>query len=127
MIFKTETTYPVETVKAQMEVKAKELGFGIIETYEFKKLLQNKGFSITRNVTLYELCNPLAAHEALNKMPEISVYLPCRISVYEQNGVTILATIGIEEIINSVSSIDEELKKHMQEIFNNVRALMNSW
>lgn len=126
MIYKTSTSYPLETVKAQMEEKAKILGFGLLGTYEFKKILKSKGFEITRDVTVYELCNPVAAHSALNALPEISVYLPCRLSVYRKNNMTILATIGIEEILQA-SNIDGELQMHMQEIFNNIRALMNSW
>ena len=126
MIYKTETTYPLETVKAQLEEKAKQLGFGILGSYEFKKLLKDRGFEITRDVTVYELCNPAAAHKALSTLPEISVYLPCKLSLYTQNGVTVLATIGIEDMLNAVD-VDEEFKAHLQEIFNNIRALMNSW
>ena len=126
MIYKTETTYPLETVKAQLEEKAKQLGFGILGSYEFKKLLKERGFEITRDVTVYELCNPAAAHKALSTLPEISVYLPCKLSLYTQNGVTVLATIGIEDMLNAVD-VDDALKAHLQEIFNNIRALMNSW
>ena len=126
MIYKTQTTYPLETVKAQLEEKAKKLGFGVLGSYEFKKILKSKGFEITRDITVYELCNPVAAHAALNELPEISVYLPCRLSIYHEDGMTILATIGIEEIVNS-ENIDTELKTHMLEIFDKIRALMNSW
>ena len=126
MIYKTETTYPLKTVKAQLEEKAKQLGFGILGSYEFKKLLKERGFEITRDVTVYELCNPAAAHKALSTLPEISVYLPCKLSLYTQNGVTVLATIGIEDMLNAVD-VDDALKAHLQEIFDNIRALMNSW
>ena len=127
MIYKTTTNYPSQTVKAQMEAKAKEVGFGVLGSYNFKEILHKKGFEIERDVTLFELCNPVAVHEALNSVVEISVYLPCRVSVYEEDGKTVLATIGVEDIINGVANLDAELKKHMEEIFANVRALMNSW
>ncbi len=126
MIYKTQTTYPLETVKAQLAEKAKQLGFGVLGTYEFKQLLHDRGFEINRDVTVYELCNPKAAHTALNTLPEISVYLPCKLSVYTQDGQTVLATIGIEDMLNSVD-VEPVLKEHLQEIFNNIRALMNSW
>ena len=126
MIYTTTTSYPLTTVKAQLEEKAKILGFGLLGTYEFKKILKSKGFEITRDITVYELCNPVAAHSALNALPEISVYLPCRLSVYHENGATVLATIGIEDILQA-SGIDGELQEHMQEIFDKIRALMNSW
>jgi uncharacterized protein (DUF302 family) len=62
---------------------------------------------------------------ALNAIPDISVYLPCRISVYEQNGMTVLATIGIDDMLNAVE-VDDEFKQHMSEIFSNLRSLMNA-
>ena len=127
MIFRTTTNYSAQTVKKQMEQKAKEVGFGVLGSYEFKKILKDKGFPITRDVTLFELCNPQAAQEALNAVPEISVYLPCMVSVYEEDGVTILSTIGVESIMENIENIDDEFKKHMQEIFDKIRALMNAW
>ena len=126
MIYKTSTSCPLDTVKAQMEEKAKMLGFGLLGTYEFKKILKSKGFEITRDITVYELCNPVAAQSALNALPEISVYLPCRLSVYRENKMTILATIGIEDILQA-SNINGELQVHMQEMFDNIHALMKSW
>ncbi|QOP46576.1 DUF302 domain-containing protein [Sulfurimonas paralvinellae] len=126
MIYKTQTTYPLETVKAQLQDKAKALGFGVLGSYDFKELLKNRGFELTRDVTVYELCNPAAAHNALNNLPEISVYLPCKLSIYRENNMTVLATIGIEDMLSS-TTVEEPLKEHLQEIFNNVRALMNSW
>lgn len=126
MIYKTQTTYPLETVKAQLAEKAKTLGFGVLGSYEFKKILKNKGFDITKDITVYELCNPASAHDALNELPEISVYLPCRISLYNEDGVTVLATIAIEDMIKA-TQIEGAFKEHMQEIFNKIRALMNSW
>ncbi len=126
MIYKTQTTYPLDTVKAQLAEKAKALGFGVLGSYEFKKILKSKGFDITKDITVYELCNPAAAHDALNELPEISVYLPCRISLYNEDGVTVLATIAIEDMIKA-TQIEGAFKEHMQEIFNKIRALMNSW
>jgi len=126
MIYKTTTTYPLETVKAQLEEKAKKVGFSLLGSYEFKKILKAKGFEIKRDITVFELCNPAGAEEALNTIPEISVYLPCRISIYSENGVTVLATIGVEEMLNS-ADVDEAFKGFMEQIFNNIRAVMNSW
>jgi len=126
MIYTTQTTYPVETVKAQLEEKAKAMGFGILGQYDFKQILHSKGFEITRDITVFELCNPKAAQSALNTLPEISVFLPCRISVYRENGATVLATIGIEDILNA-AGIEGELKEHLQELFKKIHALMNAW
>lgn len=126
MVYKTQTTLPLETLKAEMEAKAKEYGFGILGSYDFKQILKNKGFEIQKDITVYEICNPAAAADALNSTSEISVYLPCRLSVYEENGVTVLATIGVEDMLNSID-VDEEFARHMLVIFNKIRALMGAW
>jgi uncharacterized protein (DUF302 family) len=126
MIYKTQTQWPLDAVKTQLTQKAKQLGFGILGSYEFKKILKEKGFDIEQDITVYELCNPAGAQEALNNVPDISVYLPCRLSVYEEKGVTTLSTIGIEDMLQAVE-VDEVFKKHMNEIFQNIRALMNAW
>jgi len=126
MIYKTQTQWPLDAVKTQLTEKAKQLGFGVLGSYEFKKILTEKGFDIEQDITVYELCNPAGAQEALNNVPDISVYLPCRLSVYEEKGVTTLSTIGIEDMLQAVD-VDEVFKKHMNEIFQNIRALMNAW
>jgi uncharacterized protein (DUF302 family) len=126
MIYKTDTTQSLQDVKANLEAKAKEVGFGVLGFYEFKKILKNKGFEIEQDITVYELCNPKAASQALTALPEISVYLPCRLSVYEEGSKTVLATIGIENILDSIM-VDNEFKEHMQEIFSKVKILMNGW
>jgi len=126
MIYKTQTVTPLATVKAQLQEKAKTLGFGVLQSYDFQNILQEKGLELQTPITVYEICNPPAANMALNSIPDISVYLPCRISVYEQNGVTILATIGIEDILNAVE-VTDEFKKYMSEIFSNIRAFMNAF
>ncbi|MCD6191015.1 MAG: DUF302 domain-containing protein, partial [Sulfurimonas sp.] len=105
---------------------AKERGFGILGSYEFKKILQAKGFPIEKDITLYELCNPSAAQEALSSLPEISVFLPCRLSLYEENGNTVMATIDIREILKSVDA-DEDFKLQMSSVFEYLEQLMKSW
>jgi uncharacterized protein (DUF302 family) len=126
MIYKIQTSTPLQIVKAQLEKNANTMGFGILGSHDFKKILKNKGFELETEVTVYEICNPPAAHMALSAITDISVYLPCRISIYEENGTTVLATIGMEDIMNSVD-VDDTFKEHMSEIFNNIRALMNSF
>ena len=126
MIYKITTDRPLSVVKAELESHSKESGFGVIGSYEFKKILEKKGFPIERDITVYELCNPKAANEALTAMPEISVYLPCRLSVYEEEGKTVLATIDINDIMDSMP-IDEAFKKNMKNVFAYLESVMRSW
>jgi len=126
MIYTVKTPHCIDTVKKELEDKAKEVGFGLLNTYEFKKILEEKGFPIEKEISIFELCNPPGAQQALSQLPEISVYLPCRISVYEDNGLTALSTIGLEEMINAFE-VDERFKTYMAILFENLKQVMHSW
>ena len=126
MIYKITTDKPLAVVKEELAKHSKEGGFGVLGSYEFQKILATKGHPIDKDITVYELCNPAAAQEALKAMPEISVYLPCRLSVYEENGKTVLATINIDDMMNSVD-VNADFKAHMSSVFEYLQSLMKSW
>jgi len=126
MIYTTITAKDIEIVKDELESKAKEAGFGLLHTYEFKQILESKGFPIEKDMTVFELCDPSGAQQALKHSSEISVYLPCRISVYEENGSTTLSTIGLEEIVSKFNK-DTEFTAFMNLLFINLKKVMHSW
>ena len=126
MVYTVTTSTDIETVKQELEAKAKEVGFGLLNTYAFKRILEDKGYPIEKDITVYELCNPAGAQQALTYLSEISVYLPCRISVYEDKGVTTLSTIGIQDIVNNFDT-DARFQSYMTILFENLKQVMYSW
>jgi uncharacterized protein (DUF302 family) len=126
MIYTTKIKTDIHTIKDEMEEKAKKIGFGVLHTYDFKQILHAKGFPIEKEITVFELCNPPGAQQALSQISAISVYLPCRISLYEEDGQTTLSTIGFEDILSSVE-VDENFKTHMILIYENLKRVMHSW
>ena len=125
MIYKIQTNTPLQTVKDALADSAKEFGFGVLGSYDFKKILETKGFPIEKDVTLYELCNPKGAQEVLSTISEVSVYLPCRLSVYEEDGKTTISTIDVNHMIDSFE-VDATFKAHMHTIFSNLQKVMHS-
>ena len=126
MVYSITTTTDIATVKQELEAKAKEVSFGLLNSYDFKQILQEKGFPIEKDITVLELCNPAGAQQALEYESEISVYLPCRISLYEHRGVTTLSTIGLKEIVDTFD-VDEQFKSYMTILFENLKQVMHSW
>ncbi len=61
MIYTTHTTQHINIVKKELEEKAKARGFGVLKIYEFKKMLEDKGFPIEKDIIVFELCNPSGA------------------------------------------------------------------
>ncbi len=55
--------------------------------------MAEKGVEFARECRIFEVCNPHQAKKVLDTNLEISTALPCRISLYEEHGVTKLATI----------------------------------
>lgn len=126
MIYITESQSSIATIKEEMALKAKEVSFGLLKEYSFRELLKEKDFPIEKDITVFELCNPDAAQKVLSTHPELSVYLPCRISVYEKDGKIILSSIDITEILSDFE-LDNQLKEQMNNIFNNLKKIMSSW
>jgi len=126
MIYTTTTDLSLSEVNAQLEVSAKSHAFGVLHHYEFKKILESKGFPIEKDITLYEICNPKGAQALLTESPEASVFLPCRISVYEENAKRVLATINLEDFIEYIDA-SNELKEHLRSLYQDVIKLLNSF
>jgi len=125
MLEKIKTKTKLQTVKEELNANAKSYGFGVLGSYEFKKILETKGFPIEREIVTYEVCNPKAAHDALSEFPEISSFLPCRVSVYSDGEETIISTINISVVLESID-VNKELEKHLQTVYDNLIKFMKS-
>ena len=126
MIYRVTSTKTKSEIESRLAERAKSFGFGILGSYDFKEILESKGFPIEREITVYELCNPAGAQQALSELPEISVYLPCRLSIYREEDRTVLATIGFEDILASVE-VESSLREHFTTLFERLKGLMESW
>lgn len=62
-------------------------------THDLKAKMKEKGVEFNRECLIFEVCNPWQAKKVLEKKTDISTALPCRVSVYEEGGEIVLATI----------------------------------
>ena len=123
MIYSIKTKKKSEEIKRSVEESAKAFGFGLLHSYAFKEILQEKGYPIEKEITVFELCNPAGAQQVLTQMAGVSVYLPCRLSVYEAEGETVLATIDMEILLQN-AEIDSKLRQEMKILFRTLKDLM---
>lgn len=84
---------PLETICQRLPEIAQQHKFGVLATHNLREKMESKGVPFHRECRVIEVCNPQQAQEVLSQAIEISTALPCRISVYEEGGRTILATI----------------------------------
>jgi uncharacterized protein (DUF302 family) len=87
------TTLPLEIVCSRLPEIATSHKFGVLATHNLREKMVSKGVPFDRECRVIEVCNPQQARDVLSQAIEISTALPCRISVYEEGGRTILATI----------------------------------
>lgn len=84
---------PLEAACARLVEISTKHKFGVLGTHNLREKMESKGVPFSRECRVIEVCNPGHAQIVLNQSIEISTALPCRISVYEEGGRTILATI----------------------------------
>ena len=91
--------YIVQSSKSVKEV-AKSLqagiianGFGILYTHNLEEALQEKGIELGEACCIFEICNPKLAKEVLSRDMSMNMLLPCRISVYTDQGITHIGMI----------------------------------
>ena len=88
-----ESKKPLARVAADLEQAVVRHKFGILGVHDLKAKMAEKGVPFARECRVFEVCNPHQAKKVLESSLELSTALPCRISIYEDGGVTKLATI----------------------------------
>jgi uncharacterized protein (DUF302 family) len=93
MLIKLSTDESISEVASALAVAAQANRFGVMQVHNLKETMAKKGVAFTRECLIFEVCQPQQAKEVLERNMSISTMLPCRISVYEEEGKTILATL----------------------------------
>jgi len=80
---KTQKT--IDGIIIEITKELKEIGFGVLEILDFKKILLDKGLEFSNNYKLMEVCHPNLAKQVLESSPDLGLLLPCTIAVYQKN------------------------------------------
>ena len=93
MLHIVESKKPLDQVAKDLEEAVTRHKFGVLGVHDLRATMAKKGVAFARECRIFEVCNPQQAKKVLEANLEISTALPCRISVYEEGGITKLATI----------------------------------
>jgi uncharacterized protein (DUF302 family) len=111
--YTVSTEKTIQETIASLEHNLKENKFGILWQLDIPAKLQEKGVdSYTNPYHVLEVCNPHEAARVLNKNELVGYFLPCKITVYESEGVT---KIGLPKPTMLVSMLDNEDLKEIAE------------
>ncbi len=121
--FKMESDKPFDTVVENIEKQTAEHKFRVLAVHDVQETLAEKGLE-REPLKIIEICNAGFAHEALKKDIDVSLFMPCRYSVYTEDGKTVvklgrpsiiaqmMPEAGLKELAEGV---EETLKDIMKE------------
>jgi uncharacterized protein (DUF302 family) len=78
--------------------------FAILWDLDIPKKLAEKGLSGTLPFRVLEVCNPQLAHAALGEDALVGYFLPCKVVVYAQAGVTHIGLLRPTTLIGLVQN-----------------------
>jgi uncharacterized protein (DUF302 family) len=95
--------------------------FGVLGSINLRQKLNDKGVPFERDCLIFEVCNPLQAKKVLEANIAISVALPCRIAVYQEDGVTKIATIRPSALLGMFPNPElTPVAQEVEEVMNRI-------
>ena len=93
MLVKLSTDKTVTEAAAALQDAVQANHFGVMQVHNLKETMNKKGVEFNSECLIFEVCHPQQAKKVLEQDMSVSTALPCRISIYEEEGKTVLATL----------------------------------
>jgi uncharacterized protein (DUF302 family) len=113
--FALESNKTLEQLQQDFEAALNDIKFGLIHKHDITQTIRSKGFEMDEQIYVYEVCNPGYATKVLAIDLSMNMALPCRVSIYTDNGKNIIGMINPTVALASISE-DEDLKKIALEV-----------
>ena len=93
MLIKYSTDKTVSDTLAALQAAVQANHFGVMQVHNLQETMIKKGVEFARECLIVEVCQPNQAKKVLEANMSVSTALPCRISIFQEGGKTILATL----------------------------------
>jgi uncharacterized protein (DUF302 family) len=93
MLLTESTSQSITDAATALRVAVEANGFGVMQVHDLKETMRKKGVEFDHECQIFEICQPDQAKKVLELDMSISSALPCRISLYRKDGMTVLSTI----------------------------------
>lgn len=123
--------YIVETTKSpaqavtDLQASVTQHGYGVLHIYDLKETLASKGVDLPNACHILEVCNPKQAAAVLAADMGMNMALPCRISVYQDNGKTLIGMVRPTVLLSSLSK-SEDLKSIAEQVEKDTIAIIEA-
>ena len=128
LLYVKETTLSVDAVEERLKAAAKNHQFSVLHVTDLRAKLQSNDLDFAPACKVLDVCNPHRAKEVLDAKMAISTALPCRISIYEENGKTIVATLLPSKVLGmfgaeGLEPVAESVERDLIKIINEALAV----
>lgn len=103
MYYIVDTTKSMDQAVADLEAAVKAESFGVLHIHDIGGTLRSKGVEFEGECKVLEICHPKQAARIMASDMSLNMALPCRISVYTEDGKTRIGMIKPEQMLLTLS------------------------
>jgi len=103
MYYVVETDKSFDQASADLELAVKRHAFGVLHVHDLGTTLRSKGIAFDEQCKIFEVCNPGQAARVLSTDMRLNMALPCRISVFTEDGKTKIGLIKPAKMLSALS------------------------
>lgn len=115
MYYTVETEKSFDQAVSDLQQTVADNKFGVLHIHDIANTLRSKGMDFDKECKVFEVCNPGHAVNVLAVDMRLNMALPCRISVYTENGTTKIGFIKPAPMLEALSD-DEMLHAIAEEV-----------
>ncbi|RXJ83277.1 DUF302 domain-containing protein [Arcobacter cloacae] len=105
----------VQEVVEKIKEVCPKYKFGVQHIHNVKENLKSKGIDFKNDCQIVDICNPFIAEQFLSIDMSLSIIMPCKISVYSQNGQTNIAMNSLVQLVDDINPDMIETAQKVQE------------
>ena len=124
MYYIVPTEKSVDDAARDLEAAVRKHSFGVLHVFDLKETLTKKGYPLSSQCRIFEICNPQEATRVLQRDMRLNMALPCRISVFEDQGATKIGMILPAEMLRALSN-DRELSEIAEAVEATTKAIID--
>ncbi len=103
MYYIVDTEKSFDVAAAALDDAVRKHKFGVLHVHDLGATLRSKGIAFAEQCKVFEVCEPQQAANVLMADMRMNMALPCRISVYTENGGTRIGMIKPVALLGMLS------------------------
>jgi len=103
MYYIVVTDKSFDQASADLELAVKNHGYGVLHVHDLGGTLRSKGLAFDNECKIFEVCNPRQAAKVLSIDMRLNMALPCRISVFTEQGKVKIGLIKPAQMLSALT------------------------